>query len=226
MPLTAAALSSMTYASYIGLIPTAGGALRSNPATGVPAHSPPQRLINGLASGLVTTIQGLRWTGTLTGATDLPGNAAPTPFVFSGSVAATSTFLSTTGWVGPSSALVAQALIQSMLDNVAAMSLLQGEISPAIGTGSAVFDPGLNAALLGAAQSSLTGTLAAALQAEGVFGTDDVPGAPINPVLAAAIPAYASAYASGLASLTATVPYVGTGASAAAGASPVLGAVV
>ena len=226
MPLTAPALSALTYGTYVGLIPTAAAAVRSNPAQGILPHSPPQKLINGLATGLVATIAALKWNGAITGAADPSGTAVPTTVVFPGSAAAVGTFLASAGWVGPTSPLVAQALIQSMLDNVAALSLLQGLPSVVVGTGTASFNPGLNASIASIAFSSLMGTLPVALQAEGVFGTGDVPGAPINPVLARTIPAYASAYAAGLATLTSTVPYIGTAAATTPAAGTVVGGLI
>ncbi len=211
MGLTAEALANATYLTYLGLVPTASDAVRSNPSTGVPAHNPAQRLISGLAAGLVNTIDNLKWYGQITGTADPTGTALPLPFVFAVSAAAASSFLASAGWTGSYSALFAQGVIQGMLDNVAVLSTLQGDESLTVGTGTAVFAAPYNAAVATAAKASLLQTLNAALQAEGVFGVDDEPSAPINATLATLIPKYAEAYAAGLATLLASVPYVGAG---------------
>jgi hypothetical protein len=228
MPLTGPGLSDLTFAGHVGLIPTAAVAARSNALTGVLSHNPAQKLIEGLATGLATTISSMTFFGVTAGAADPPGNApAPVPFTVPAAPAAASLFLASTGWVGPTSALFAQSVIQNMLLNTAVLGLMYGGPSTTVGTGSGVFpDPSKTSVISAALEGSLLATLPAALMATGVFGQGDVPGAPINKDLAASIPAYASAYALGLSTLVATVPYVGTAATAAGAAGVVTGGIV
>jgi hypothetical protein len=78
-----------------------------------------------------------------------------------------------------------------------------------MGTGTGIVSPASNPALETAALAALNAALPVAFQATGKFGTGDVPGAPVNPILLAQLPGYAEALAKGIATMTATVPYVG-----------------
>tara|TARA_Y100000034_G_scaffold134869_1_gene204611 strand:- start:2999 stop:3652 length:654 start_codon:yes stop_codon:yes gene_type:complete len=217
----------MTFTSHVALFPTAAASTRVNALTGVTPHNPAQKLIEGLAAGVANTILATKWNGLITGAADPPGTASPIQFTFPAAPAAAAKFLAVSGWVGPSSALFAESVIQNMILNVASMGILQGDTSLTVGTGSGTFpDPSFTAATQAALEASLMSTLPAGLMATGVFGQGDVPGSPINAKLASSIPYYAAAYALGLATLTATVPYIGTGATASAAAGVVTGSVL
>ncbi len=225
MPLTGSGLADLTFTGHVALFPTAAVAMRSNAATGVVTHNPAQKLIEGLASGLATTISTLKWKGAISGTAAPGGTAAPFAFTLPGAPSAAAAFLASSAWVGASSALFAQSVIQNMLFNIPALALLQGDTSTTVGTGTAVFVIASNPDIYATALGSLLTTLPAALQATGVFGQEDVPGTPINADLAASIPYYADAYALGLSTLTSSVPYVG-GASPSAAAGVVTGSVV
>ena len=226
MPLTAQALSDLTLVGHIALFPEAVAAVRSNSDTGVPVHSPIQKLIDGLATGLCDTIAILALNAVIVGAADPPGNPPlPTPFTIPGAKLAARTFLLDSGWNGPSSGRYVQSVIENMLENVARLGLIYGDTSLVVGTGTATFSIVSNPDLEDIARMSLRATLSKSLKATGVFGRDDDPLKPVNPTMASLIPMYADAYAKGLGTLTAAVPYVGTAATAAPATGVVTGSI-
>jgi hypothetical protein len=225
MPLTGGGLAGLTFSQHVALFPLSVNALRDNQATGVARHNPVQQLILGLATGLVATINSLTWTGAILGAADPVGTAVPVPFVIPAAPAAAALFLSSSKWVGVSSVKFSQSVIQNMLLNLSVLGLFNGGKSLTVGTGSAVVSLASNPGIRAAAKGSLLSTLPVALKATGVFGVGDVPGAPINHELAKTIPYYAEAYSMALASLLATVPYVGTAATTAAAGGIVTGGI-
>tara|TARA_Y100000310_G_scaffold338680_1_gene429091 strand:+ start:549 stop:1196 length:648 start_codon:yes stop_codon:yes gene_type:complete len=214
----------MTFAGHVALFPGAATALRDN-LPNVAPHNPAQKLIEGLAEGLTDTVTTMKWQGLISGTAMPGGTAAPIVFTLPAAPASAAAFLALSGWMGVSAALFAQSVIQNMLLNVAVIAKLYGDPSTAVGTGSAIFpNPAYAAALQSALNAHLLGTLSAALTATGAFCRDDVPGGPLNPTMAESIPYYASAYAQGLATLVAVVPYVG-GASSSASTGVVTGSV-
>ena len=224
MSLSGSGLANLTFTGHVALFPPAATVSRSNSDTGVTPHNPAQKLIEGLANGLVDTVTSLTWKGTLPG-TAMPGGvAAPFLFTVPGATAAAATFLASSGWVGLSSALFSQSVIQNMLLNLSVLGLIYGDPSKTVGIGTAVFSIATNPDVYAAAQGSLMATLPLALQATNVFGQEDVPGAPINADLAKTIPSYAAAYAQGLSTLLASVPYLG-GASSSGSTDLVTGGV-
>tara|TARA_Y100000310_G_scaffold284992_1_gene308134 strand:+ start:281 stop:958 length:678 start_codon:yes stop_codon:yes gene_type:complete len=216
MALSGSALSDLTFTGYVALIPTAATATRNNSATGVSAHNPAQKLIEGLANGLADTISILAWNGSLTG-TAMPGGVGtPVAFTFPGAATAAASFLTSVGWTGASATLFAEAVITDMLNNAATLGLLYGSTGLAVGTGTALFNSALNPSVYATAQASLITTITAALKATNVFGQGDVPGDPVNADLSATIASYAAAYAEGLATMMATMIYTGSASSSAA----------
>lgn len=219
MPLTPPALASLVAIDHLSLFPSAVSAVRSNPATGVPPHNPSLVFIDALTDATVVALKTLVISDIGTGSADVPGNAIPVPFTFPAIPAAQAYFLARMGWAGPMSSLAAQVFIGSVLLNVSKIGLLKMNPNPLMGTGTGVVSPASNPALEAAALAALQASLPVSFQATGKFGTGDVPGTPVNPILLAQLPGYAEALAKGIASITATVAYVGT----AAPTSPVSG---
>jgi hypothetical protein len=77
-----------------------------------------------------------------------------------------------------------------------------------VGTGTGI-TAGANPNLAASMEAALNAALPASFTASGYFGTDDVPGATVNPTLAARLPAYAKQLALGFSSIAATIAYVG-----------------
>ena len=211
MPITAPGLAAEVWAGYLAVMPTAAGALRANPATGVPPHNVPLAFITALATAWSSVLPHVPILAQVTGTADLPGlPPIPAPFQLPGSPAAVAAFLASSGWVGPVGAVVADAWIGGLLRATAHQGLLLMGACPTVGTGVGVVSPATNPGLAALLLPLLSTALPVAFQAAGVFGTGDVPGAPVNPLLAAQLPRYASALATGLASIIAAPGYVGT----------------
>ena len=209
MPLTAEGLSSLVYADYLSAFPTAAVAMRENVATGVLTHNVPEAFIGALCDAFVTSILTMTITDLGSGASDVPGASPPAVFTFPGYPAASALFLATEGWVGVSGALAADAFIGNVLVHASAQGMIQMIPNLALGTGTGIIgpsDPALEAAMLAA----LLTNLPLSFQATGKFGEGDIPGAVTNTTLSASLPAYASALAYGVGTITAQVIYTGT----------------
>lgn len=222
MPLNGPALTALVFADHLTAFPTAVNAMRQNPQTGVPPHNVPQAFISALCEAYVSCL--LQMTvfdlagGTL--ATP-PGIAPPAPITFPGGPAAVAQFIASQGWVGPASVPAAQSFVGNVLLRASQLSLVVMNPHLLLGAGVGVISPASNPGLGAAMTAALNAALPATFQATGYFGTDDVPGAPVNPTLAAQLPRYAAALGAGTATLTASVTY----ASVAGPTTPVLGVI-
>lgn len=210
MALTGPGLAALVFADHLSLFPTALAATRENPATGVLPHVIPEEFIGALCEGFVNALLTMVIKDIGSGANDLPGTAIPVPFVFPAAPAAAAQLIATLAWTGPQAAGVASVYITSVLTKASTLGLLQMKTNPLMGTGLGLVTPASNPDLLSAMTAALNTTLPLAFQNALVFGEGDVPGAPVNAILAAQLPAYAAALATGVASLTASVAYVGT----------------
>ena len=213
MAVTAAGLSSAVYATHLASFPLAATVTRLNSATGVTPHIPAQELIRGLCTAVATVATQLTYTDAGTGTADVPGVSAPTTFTIPGRAAAITGFLSQQGWTGPDSVTIANILIGGPLDQLTLQGLLVMQPNPTVGTGVGIVSGATNGSVQAAATSLLEEQLPLALQATGAFGEGDVPANPINSTLLAQLPAYVSAYATALATLTAQVVYTGNASS-------------
>lgn len=227
MALNADSLASLVFANHLSVFPDAVKSVRGNPEAGVATHSPVERLIHGLATGLVDALSLVRWVGTIEGTDD--GEGTPQSVVqvsMPGIPIAVSTFLIDTGWNGEYAGDVAQVFIQYMLENVQFASVFQGDPSPDVGTGTATFNSVTSPGLQAQVQSALYSKISAALLAEGVFHKDDVEGNPLNAVLAEQVTHYAKAYAVGLSSISVTLSYEGDGGSSNDASGQVTGGLI
>lgn len=221
MPLTATALASLVFTDHLAAVPTAVGAVRSNPLTGVLSHNVPEAFIGALCDAFVTALTSMVIKDLGAGTSDVPGIAPPVPFSFPGAPVAVSQFLVSSGWVGPSGALVANVFIGSTLLRASQLGLLQMQTNPLLGTGTGVVSVASNPDLEAAMFASLSTLLPLSFQATGKFGEGDIPGSPVNARLAVQLSAYAAALAKGVSSITANVAYVGNASTTA----PVIGVV-
>lgn len=210
MALTSEGLSALVSVDHLSIFPTAATSTRANPATGVLPHNPALAFIDALCDGVVTAAKTLPILDIGSGTQDVSGVAPPVPVTFPAIPAAQAYLIARAGWVGVSSALASQIFIGSVLLNVSKLSLLQMPPNALLGTGTGIVSPASNPALEAAALLALQTALPVSFQASGKFGTGDIPGSPPNPQILIQITAIAEALAKGLASITATVPYVGT----------------
>jgi hypothetical protein len=145
-----------------------------------------------------------------TGTIDVPGVAVPVPVTFPGIPAAQAFLIARNAWAGQYGSLAAGVFVGSVLLNVSKTALLVMPPNPLMGTGTGVVSPASNPGLEAAALAALLAALPAAFQANGNFGTGDIPGAPPNPLILVQLTGIAEALAKGIATMTAVVPYVGT----------------
>lgn len=215
MPLTGPGLSELVFADHLAVFPTALSATRQNLVTGVPLHVVPEKFIEALCTGFVNALLTMVIKDLGSGTSDVPGTAVPVPFVFPAAPAAAAQLIATLAWTGPQAIGVANSYITNILLRTSQLGLLQMQNNLLMGTGVGLVTPASNPDLLGAMTAALNTQLPLAFQAVGVFGEGDVPGAPVNAILVAQLPAYAAALATGVASMTATVAYVGTASTTA-----------
>ncbi len=210
MALTSKGLSSLVVIDHLSTFPEAATVSRSNPATGVPPHNPSLAFIDALCDAVVTALKTLTILDIGSGTNDVPGTAVPVPFTFPGIMAAEALLISQAAWKGPASAQASHIFIGSVLTNVSKIGLLQMNDNKLVGTGTGVVSPISNPGLEDAARAALQAALPASFQATGKYGTNDVPGTPVNPVLLKLLAIYASGLAKGISSITSSVVYVGT----------------
>jgi len=209
MALTPSGLSSLVFLDHCAVFPTAAAFKRQNAETGVPPHIPSQAFIEALCNATVTAVKSLTILDLGGGAVDVPGISPPVPFSFPAISAAQAFLIAQQGWTGRDSSKAAGIFVGSVLTNVMKLGLLKMNPHALMGTGTGIVSPASNPALQAAAEAAINSAIAPAFQATGKFGTNDVPGTAVNPVLLKTLPAYAAALAKGIASITATVVYTG-----------------
>ena len=212
MPLTASALSSLVFTDHLAAFPEGLAATRENAATGVLTHNVPEELIKALCSAFVqaVTMSNVKIMAIVTGTADVVGSpVAPTTFSFPGTAAAVSGFLADQEWTGESAQDFADIVIGSVLTRCAELALLHMDSGKVVGTGVGVVSSTSNPGLKSIVEGNLGGLLASEFTASNYFGQDDIPGATVNSVLAAQLPAYAKWLATGFATMTASPAYVG-----------------
>lgn len=203
-------LHGPVFNSYCAAFPTARAARRSNPAAGIPDHCIPEAYWRALTRALETTLPSLILYDLGAGSNDLPGTSLPVPFLLPAIPAALSQFLLDTGWSGPHALQVASFMVSAPLLEVVAQGRLRMDLNPLLGTGVGIVSPASNPGLFGTARAALEGALLAAFT-DSYFSVDDLPGNPPTPQIVRTIPHFATAYATAIASLTAAVPYTGSG---------------
>ena len=210
MALTGPSLAALVFADHLAFFPTAIDANRQNADTGVPLHNVPEAFISALCEGYVNALLTMVIKDIGAGVLGVPpGNAPPLPVIFPGMPIAVVQLLISQGWVGPTGALVAQSFVGNVLLRTSFVGLLQMRPNPLMAIGTGIVSPVSNLDLLPSMASALNTTLPLAFQASGKFAQNDIPGGPVNATLAARLPAYASALATGVASMTAAVVYAG-----------------
>lgn len=209
MPLTADGLASLVFADHLSVFPTALNATRSNPLTGVPEHVVPEAFIGALCQAWVTALKAATIRDIGSGVLNGVGAAPPTPIQFPGAAAAAQVLIAQEQWTGVQSIAVANSYITNVLLRTAQLGFLQMLPNPGLGTGTGIVNAAANPDLQASLAAALNTQLPIAFQATGKFGEEDVPGAPVNAILAAQFPSYANALATGAASIVATVAYVG-----------------
>ena len=165
--------------------------------------------VKALCTGLVTTAKRVLILDASAG-TGVGGTAVPVPFLLPGATAAAGVFLADSGWAGIESAKVASIFIRGALQAVATQGLLQMDTNPFVGVGGGVVAPVNNPQLFADARTKLGADLTQAFLDSGKFHIDDDLSKPLNPQISKTLPHYATAYATGLASITAAVVYAGT----------------
>ena len=211
MPLAGPALRALVYIDHLATFPTAVNAVRENPNTGVPRHNIPLTFIGALCDAYATSLKAMTITDLGTGVIGVPpGTAVPALITFPGAIPAAGTFLLSQGWTGPQGALVARSYISQVLNRAAQISLLHMRPNSLMAIGAGVVSPASNPGLFAAMQTSLNTELPRAFQATGKFCEGDVPGAPLNSILAEQLPRYATALATGTATMIGAVVYAGT----------------
>lgn len=210
MPLTSEGLAALVSVDHLAVFPTAAGSTRSNAATGILPHNPALAFIDALCDAVATAAKTLPILDIGSGTQDVSGVAPPVPVTFPAIPAAQAYLIARAGWTGVSSPLAAQIFVGSVLLNVSKLTLLQMPTNALLGTGTGIVSPASNPALEAAAIAAFSAALPVSFQASGKFGTGDIPGSPPNPQLLIQLTAIAEALAKGFASITATVPYVGT----------------
>jgi hypothetical protein len=209
MPLTADGLAALVFTDHLSIFPTAMDATRENIQTGVPTHIVPEAFIGALCTAFVTALKAATIRDIGSGVLNGTGVAPPTPFSFPGASAAAQVLIAQEQWTGTQSAGVATSYVTNVLLRSAQLGLLQMQPNPGVGTGTGVVSPVSNPDLQASLTAALNTQLPLAFQATGKFGEEDVPGAPVNAILAAQLPSYATALATGAATITAQVAYVG-----------------
>lgn len=220
MPVDAETLTNLVLAAHLAQFPLAASVTRENTMTGVPPHNPSEALIGALCESFCSVVASVQIMDLGVGTNDIPGKSVPTPFVCD-TAGAKALFLAQRGWTGVSASAAMDTLVVGPLQQFSVMAKIQMKENPALGTGTgaitALSNPGLEASLGPLFLTALTQSFTAC----GKFGTDDVPGTPVNPVLAAHLSAFALAFAKGVGGIIAAIPYVGAG-----GGSPVPSPVV
>jgi hypothetical protein len=226
MALTGTGLAALVFADHISLFPTAAASTRSNAAAGIVLHNPAEQFINALCEGFAQTALQMKIQDISTGTLPSGGTAPPAIVTFPGAAAAKAELITSLAWVGTAAAQAAFVFVESVLLNTAKISNLVMQTNPFIGTGagavSAVSNPSLKATM----QTALSSALALSFQANGFFGEADVPGAPVNTTLGAALPLYAGALATGFSSIAAAIAYASPAAPGAAASGNNIGALV
>jgi len=208
--ISGASLSALVLADHVARYPESMAATRQNTLTGVALHRPVEELVRALCNGLASAMSQLRVADTVAGTANVPGVSVPVPYSFTAIPQAKAAFLAASGWVGADASGAADTFIVSPLTRLPAVSALAMDTPLAtVGTGTGIVSSASNPALLAAATGLLNRSLLEAFQASGFFGTDDVPGSPVNRTLAATLPGYATGLATGVASVFAQVAYVG-----------------
>lgn len=226
MPLTASILAPLVYADHVLAFPLSVAATRENSATGVASHNIPEQFLRALCTAFVDSVkaENVVVLGQVVGMSDLPCfPVLPTPFVLPSTTVAVASFLAAQGWTGLHGAAFAAVAIGSVLSKSAQIGLLSMEMGITVGTGACVVAPLYNPGLASIVEANLNVELLAAFEASGYFAEGDTPGNPVNAILAAQLPKYASALALGFASITASPVYVGTTVGASASTEPARG---
>jgi hypothetical protein len=204
-------LSSAMFRDHLALFPDAVDATRLNIDTGVPFHNIPEQFIRALVTGVVTALADGVIFDVGSGKDDTPGEARAANFTLPLTPIAVATFIVTQEWTGDDAPDVADLFIGELLRQVEKKGKLLMDDHQEMGTGTGIVQAASNPELAAALQAGLETSLVEAFTASGFFGEDDVPGAPVNSVLAEQLAVYAEAYAMGLSSIAATITYKGSG---------------
>jgi len=208
------AVSSLVLAEHFASFPQAVRAIRENPDTGVPSHNVQDAFITALCSAYISSLKSMTILDIGGGTLGVPpGVAPPATFTFPGARASRDVFLSATGWTGVHASSAAKSYTENILKSVAQVGLLHMRENVLMAIGTSIVSPASNPGLLAAMQASLLTTLPAEMQACGKFAQDDIPGNPVNSVLADQLPRYALALATGTATMLSSITYAGTAGS-------------
>lgn len=216
--MSASALAARVMVDWAAAFPDALRVRRSNGGTGVPAHNPATKLVEGIAAGFIDVMSVTPIADLGAGTAGTPGAAAPVRFGFPASSAAAALFLTSSGWVGVSAPLVANVWVGSLLSRFAETAVILMPPNVGMAAGTSVVSPASNPGLASSLPGQLTRAIVSRLEETGCFCADDIPGGPLTPEMLRWIPSLGAALGMGAASVTAQVTYVGAG-----GGAPVLG---
>ncbi len=203
---------SQVYKDHLSYFPDSVDANRQNTVTGVPYHNVVKMFLTGLINGLVNAGQLLYLQDeSISGTDDVPGNCASALTLnmkTGGADSAVSLFLKESGWSGRDSKRVAEIFIGQTLTYFTQYIKVEMQSHNTMGTGTSALDfrniPNLTPAVI-------KNALLLGLQQTNCFNEGDIPGNPINKVLAETLDYYAIAFCEGFKNMyVANIQYTGT----------------
>ena len=209
MPLVAANISKGSFSQYVGMVPTAVNARRSNKEKAVPVHNPAQTLIDACTKAWTSVLLSTSLTGIYVGVA-APGAAthvAPSPFFLPMAAAGASMLVASMGWTGVHAYSFAHALTGAP----ALLSMSTGKVYcspvPGGGPGSGVISIA-SSPYLSATSPAFYSAMKANITSTGKFTVDDS-GATLTPQIQRLMVSLSSVYASIFSSILCFPPFVG-----------------
>jgi hypothetical protein len=200
MALTAANLASLAFTDHVVNFPDAAAVVVQHATLG--AFNPSQEMLNALCGGIVNALSKTAINARCTGSGG--GGSAPTiDFVLSEAILQTAvlTFVANNEWTGEYAALAADSLVGAPIRRLMSVGLLQMNDANFIGT--ADVDPAANLSIANTLEVALNRELPASFIASQYFGD------PLNDQIISQIGYYAAAYATAIASITASPVFSG-----------------
>lgn len=216
MPLTTTGVAGAVWAKHLSVYPTASKPRAPKPANPNEQFNPAYEYVRLLCEGLVTTTKRLTVIDAAVGS-GVGGIAPLAPFLLPAKSAALASFLSGSGWNGPEARKVSDTFVRYALEVVETQGYVSMTTNATVGTGTGVVAPVSNPTLRAQAEKYLITDLTTAFAESNLFPQNGESGAQLNSRILVQIRHYASAYALGLASITASISYVGAPGSATSG---------